>query len=36
MSKELADKLAQILPDGKIPENSFGAAFANKINVRCP
>lgn len=36
MTKEMADKLALIPPDGKIPENSFGAAFANKINVRCP
>jgi ABC-type uncharacterized transport system substrate-binding protein len=36
MSKELAQRLAEIPPGGQIPENSFGAAFANKISVKCP
>lgn len=36
MTKELAQRLAEIPPDGQIPENSFGAAFANKILVKCP
>jgi hypothetical protein len=36
MTKEMAMKLAEIPPDGKVPENSYGSAFANKINVKCP
>ncbi len=36
MTKEMAQKLAEIPPDGKIPDNSYGAAFSNKISVRCP
>jgi ABC-type uncharacterized transport system substrate-binding protein len=35
MTKEMAMKLAEIPPDGKVPENSYGSAFANKINVKC-
>jgi ABC-type uncharacterized transport system substrate-binding protein len=36
MSKELADRLSKIGPSEQIPENSFGAQFANKIAVKCP
>jgi len=36
MTKEMAQKLAEIPPDGKIPDNSYGAAFSNKISVKCP
>ena len=36
MSKELADRLSKIGPNEQIPENSFGAQFANKISVKCP
>jgi ABC-type uncharacterized transport system substrate-binding protein len=36
MTKEMALKLSEIPPDGKIPDNSYGAVFANKINVKCP
>jgi ABC-type uncharacterized transport system substrate-binding protein len=36
MTKEMAMRLAEIPPDAQIPENSFGAAFANKILVKCP
>jgi ABC-type uncharacterized transport system substrate-binding protein len=36
MSRELAQRLAQIPPGEQIPENSYGAAFANKIVVKCP
>ena len=36
MTKELALKLSEIPPDGKIPMDSYGAAFANKIVVKCP
>jgi len=36
MTKEMAQRLAEIPPGGQIPENSFGAAFANKISVLCP
>jgi ABC-type uncharacterized transport system substrate-binding protein len=36
MTKEMAMKLAEIPPDGQVPENSYGSAFANKINVKCP
>jgi ABC-type uncharacterized transport system substrate-binding protein len=36
MTKEMAKKLAEIPPDGQIPENSYGAAFSNKISVKCP
>lgn len=35
MSKELADRLAKIGPNEQIPENSFGAQFANKLTVTC-
>ena len=36
MTKELADRLSKIGPNEQIPENSFGAQFANKIVVKCP
>jgi len=36
LTADMARRLAEIPPDGKIPENSYGAAFANKIVVRCP
>jgi ABC-type uncharacterized transport system substrate-binding protein len=36
MSKEMAQRLSQIGPNEQIPENAFGAQFANKIAVRCP
>jgi ABC-type uncharacterized transport system substrate-binding protein len=36
MSKEMAQRLAEIPPGGQIPENSFGAQFANKLQVKCP
>jgi ABC-type uncharacterized transport system substrate-binding protein len=36
MTKELAQKLAEIPAGGKIPIDSYGAAFANKIVVKCP
>ena len=36
MTKELAQKLAEIPPDQQIPDNSYGAAFSNKISVKCP
>jgi ABC-type uncharacterized transport system substrate-binding protein len=36
MSKELAQSLAQIGPGQQIPENTYGAQFANKIAVKCP
>jgi ABC-type uncharacterized transport system substrate-binding protein len=36
MTKELAQRLAEIPPGEQIPENTFGAQFANKISVKCP
>ena len=36
LTAEMARKLAEIPPDGKIPGDSYGAAFANKIVVKCP
>jgi ABC-type uncharacterized transport system substrate-binding protein len=36
MTKEMAQKLAEIPPDQQIPDNSYGAAFSNKISVKCP
>ena len=36
MTKELAQRLAEIPPGGQIPDNSYGAAFSNKISVKCP
>jgi ABC-type uncharacterized transport system substrate-binding protein len=36
MTKEMAQRLAEIPPDGQIPQNSYGAAFSNKISVKCP
>ena len=36
MTKEMAQKLAEIPPGEQIPDNSYGAAFANKISVQCP
>jgi ABC-type uncharacterized transport system substrate-binding protein len=36
MSADMAKRLAEIPPDGKIPQNSYGAAFSNKITVKCP
>ena len=35
MTKELALKLNEIPADGKIPENTYGSVFANKIFVKC-
>jgi hypothetical protein len=32
----MAQRLAEIPPGGQIPENSFGAQFANKLQVKCP
>jgi ABC-type uncharacterized transport system substrate-binding protein len=36
MTKEMAQRLAEIPPGGSIPSNSYGSAFANKITVKCP
>ena len=36
MNKELALRLSQIPPGEQIPQNSYGAQFANKISVKCP
>jgi ABC-type uncharacterized transport system substrate-binding protein len=36
MTAEMARRLAEIPPDQQIPENSYGAQFANKISVKCP
>jgi ABC-type uncharacterized transport system substrate-binding protein len=36
MTKEMAQRLAEIPPGGQIPENTFGAQFANKLQVKCP
>lgn len=36
MTKEMAQRLSQIGPSEQIPENTFGAQFANKIAVKCP
>jgi ABC-type uncharacterized transport system substrate-binding protein len=36
MTVEMARRLAEIPPDGQIPDNSYGAAFSNKISVKCP
>ena len=36
MTKELAHRLSKIGPNEQIPENTFGAQFANKIAVKCP
>ena len=36
LTAEMARRLAEIPPDGKIPENTYGAAFANKIVAKCP
>ncbi len=36
MTKDMAQRLAQIPPGGQIPANSYGAAFSNKISVKCP
>jgi ABC-type uncharacterized transport system substrate-binding protein len=36
MSKDLALRLSQIPPDGQVPQDSYGAQFANKISVKCP
>jgi ABC-type uncharacterized transport system substrate-binding protein len=36
MNKEIAEMLARIPPGQQIPENSYGAQFANKIMVKCP
>jgi ABC-type uncharacterized transport system substrate-binding protein len=35
MTKEMAQRLSQIGPNEQIPENTFGAQFANKIAVKC-
>ena len=36
MTAEMARKLAEIPPEQQIPDNSYGAAFSNKISVKCP
>jgi hypothetical protein len=36
LTADMVRKLAEIPADGKIPTGSYGAAFANKINVKCP
>jgi ABC-type uncharacterized transport system substrate-binding protein len=36
MTAEMARKLADIPADQQIPDNSYGAAFSNKISVKCP
>lgn len=36
LTVEEVRKLAEIPADGRIPTGSYGAAFANKINVKCP
>ena len=36
MSKDLALRLSQIPLDGQVPQDSYGAQFANKISVKCP
>jgi ABC-type uncharacterized transport system substrate-binding protein len=36
MTKDLALRLSQIPPGGQIPQDSYGAQFANKISVKCP
>jgi ABC-type uncharacterized transport system substrate-binding protein len=36
MTAEMARSLAEIPADGKIPDNTYGAAFSNKISVKCP
>jgi ABC-type uncharacterized transport system substrate-binding protein len=36
MTKEMAQKLAEIPPGGQIPENSFGSQYASKLSVKCP
>ncbi len=36
MNKELALRLSQIPPGEQIPQDSYGAQFANKISVKCP
>jgi len=36
MTKEIAEMLGRIPPGQQIPENSYGAQFANKIIVKCP
>jgi ABC-type uncharacterized transport system substrate-binding protein len=36
LTADMARRLAEIPPDGKIPQDSYGAAFANKIFVKCP
>lgn len=36
MTADMARRLAEIPPDAKIPDNSYGAAFSNKISVKCP
>ena len=36
LTAEMAQRLAQIPPGAQIPDNSYGAQFANKITVKCP
>jgi ABC-type uncharacterized transport system substrate-binding protein len=36
MTADMARRLAEIPPDGKIPDNTYGAAFSNKISLKCP
>jgi ABC-type uncharacterized transport system substrate-binding protein len=36
LTAEMARRLAEIPADGKIPQDSYGAAFSNKISVKCP
>jgi ABC-type uncharacterized transport system substrate-binding protein len=36
MTADVAKRLAEIPPGQQIPENSYGAQFANRISVKCP
>jgi ABC-type uncharacterized transport system substrate-binding protein len=36
MTREMARRLLEIPADQQIPENSYGAQYANRIAVRCP
>jgi ABC-type uncharacterized transport system substrate-binding protein len=36
MTREMARRLLEIPPDQQIPQNSYGAQYANKIAVKCP
>src|SRR5882724_1451395 len=36
MTAEMVKRLAEIPADGQIPADTYGAAFSNKISVKCP